>query len=103
MTRHIEALEDDFSFPESFAVFFEFVKYVREQLASEALSHEEQNACIDMLLSFDQVYGILDRVLFEEEADIPDEIIALAQTRQEAKDDKNYQRADEIRDELMTL
>ena len=28
MTRYIEALEDDFSFPEVFGAFFEFQKYV---------------------------------------------------------------------------
>ena len=103
MTRHIEALEDDFSFPESFAVFFEFLKYVREELASEALSEQERQSCIDMLLSFHQVYGILDLTLFEEEEEIPAEIIALAHERQEAKDAKNFSHADEIRDELTKL
>lgn len=103
MARHIEALEDDFSFPESFAVFFEFVKYIREQIAAEEFSQEELQSCIDMLLSFDQVYGILDLSLFEEEEDIPEEIITLASQRQEAKDAKNYTRADEIRNELTLL
>jgi len=28
MGRFLEALEDDFSFPEAFAVFFEFTKYI---------------------------------------------------------------------------
>lgn len=103
MTRHIEALEDDFAFPESFAVFFEFLKYVREELASEALSEPERQSCIDILLSFHQVYGILDLTLFGEEEEIPAEIIALANERQEAKDTKNFSRADEIRAELTKL
>lgn len=103
MQRYIEALEDDFAFPEALGVFFEFQKFFAADIASGELTREEQNACVDMYLSFNQVFGILDLDTFEEEADIPAEIIVLAQERQEAKDAKNFAQADEIRTKLARL
>lgn len=57
-----------------------------------------------MFVSLNQVFGILDEEIFSaEQEDIPEDIIALATERQEAKDEKNYAKADEIRDQLSAL
>ena len=104
MARYIEALEEDFSFPEALAIIFEFSKYVQTELSTWILSDQEQNSCIDMFVSLNQVFGILDEEIFSaEQEDIPEDIIALATERQEAKDEKNYAKADEIRDQLSAL
>lgn len=104
MARYIEALEDDFAMSEALAVFYEFQKYMATEIASQELSDSEQRSALDMYRSFNQVFQILDfEALAWLDEDIPEEIIALATERQEAKDDKNYQRADEIRDELAQL
>lgn len=104
MARYIEALEDDFAMSEALAVFYEFQKYMAWEIASEELSDSEQRSALDMYRSFNQVFQILDfDALVWLDEDIPEEIIALATERQEAKDDKNYTRADEIRDELAKL
>lgn len=101
MGRYIEALEDDFSFPEAFAVFFEFGKYVNSQLAASELTLDEQNACVDMYLSFNEVFDIIDTEIFEvEEAEIPGDILEKAWARDIAKLEKNYELADSLRDEL---
>jgi len=55
MGRYIEALEDDFSFPEALAVLFEFQKYVNSEISQSQLTLDEQNSCVDMYLSFDAV------------------------------------------------
>ena len=104
MARFITALEDDFAMSEALAVFYEFQKYMSSDIASGELSDSEQRSALDMYRSFNQVFQILDfDALAGLDEDIPEEIIALATARQEAKDDKNYTRADEIRDELAKL
>ena len=104
MARYIAALEDDFAMSEALAVFFEFQKYIASEIASGQLSDSEQRSTLDMYESFNQVFALFDFNLLEGlDADIPEEIIALATQRQEAKDEKNYQRADEIRNELAKL
>lgn len=104
MGRFIEALEDDFSFPEAFAVLFEFGKYVSSELAENHLTLDEQNSCVDMYLSFNEVFGILDISIFEmEEEEIPDDILQMAQDRDEAKKNKDYSVSDRLRDEIQAL
>lgn len=104
MARYIEALEDDFSMSEALAVFYEFQKYIASEVVSGQLSDSEQKSALDMYQSFNQVFVLFDFEALEKlDEDIPADIIALATQRQEAKDNKNYQRADEIRDELTKL
>lgn len=102
--RYIEALEDDFAFPEVFAVLFEFTKYISSDLVSKDMTSDELLSCVDMLMSFDEVLQILDRNIFEEsEEGIPEDILAKAQARDEAKLAKDYSLADSLRDEIIAL
>ena len=104
MQRYIEALEDDFSFPEAFAVFFEFQKYVSWEIASWEMTLDEQNASVDMYLSFNEVFDIIDPEIFNpEEDEIPDEILEKAKARDEAKKNKDYSLSDSLRDEIQAM
>lgn len=102
--RYIEALEDDFSFPEAFAVFFEFQKYVNSEIAGGNMTSDEQNACVDMYLSFNEIFELVDVENFEVSDDvIPEDILEKARKRDEAKADKNYALSDSLRDEITSL
>lgn len=104
MGRYIEALEDDFSFPEAFAVFFEFNKYVSSEIAGGEMTLDEQNSCVDMYLSFNEVFNLIDEEIFEvEEIDIPEEVLEKARARDIAKSDKNYELSDSLRDEIQAM
>ena len=103
MQNFIEALEDDFSFSEALAVFFEFQKYFLADIATETLTSDEQNACVDMYLSFNQVFAILDINTFEPDEVIPESMYEKLDIRDRAKSEKNYQLADEIRANLLSL
>jgi len=104
MQRYIEALEDDFSFPEAFAVFFEFQKYVSWEIASWEMTLDEQNASVDMYLSFNEVFDIIDPEIFNpEEDEIPVEILEKAKARDEAKKNKDYSLSDSLRDEIQAM
>lgn len=104
--RYTLALEDDFAFPEAFAIFFEFGKYVSSEIAEKKLTLDEQNSCVDMYMQFNEVFNILDVSLFEwdesNQQEIPEEILKKAQLRDKAKSDKNYELSDTLRDEITT-
>jgi len=101
MSGYIEALEDDFAFPEAFGVFFDFQKYISSEIGDKNLTKDEQAAAVDMYLSFDEVFRILDISCFEvQELEIPADIIELAKKRDQAKSDKNYELSDSLRDEI---
>ena len=105
MTRYIDALEDDFSFPEAFGVFFEFQKYLLSEISDWSLTSDEQQSLVDMYMSFDEVFWILDVSIFEwsNDAEIPEEVLEKAKARDEAKVKKNYELSDTLRDEIISL
>lgn len=96
------ALEDDFAFPEAFAILFDFQKYISWQIAEKTLTLDEQNAAVDMYMQFNEVFNILDVSIFEWGEDIPEEILHKAIARDEAKIDKNYELSDTLRDEIVS-
>lgn len=102
MSDFIDALEDDFALSEAFAVFSNFGKFISWELADAVLTSDEQSSAVDMYLSFDEVFRILDISCFEVvEQDIPEEIISLAKQRDQAKSDKNYELSDSLRNEII--
>ncbi len=101
---YTQALENDFAFTEAFAVFSSFWKYVSSEIAESRLTLDEQNACVDMLMQFNEVFNILDVSLFEgwtEDSEIPEDILEKAKLRDQAKSDKNYELSDSLRDEII--
>jgi hypothetical protein len=59
------ALEDDFAFPEAFAILFDFQSYISKEISENTLTMDEQNAAVDMYMQFNQVFNILDVSIFE--------------------------------------
>lgn len=101
MSRYLEALEDDFSFPEAYAIFFEFIKYINAQIAEKLFTLDEVRGCVDMLMSFNEIFAIIDIEIFEWWEEIPDTILQMAIARDHAKMDKNYTLSDSIRDDIL--
>ena len=93
------ALKDDFNIPQALAWFFEFQKYVNSWLADWAFSEAERDAIFDMYKNFNQVLAIID---FETWAvkEIPQEIQDKLSMRDFAKSEKNYELADQMRNEI---
>ncbi len=95
------ALEDDFAFPEAFAILFDFQSYISKEISENTLTLDEQNAAVDMYMQFNEVFNILDVSIFEGGEDIPEEILHKAIARDEAKIEKNYALSDTLRDEIV--
>lgn len=88
----LEKINDDLNMPEAMAVLWEVIR--DENISAEAK--------LDLLYDFDKVFGLeLNQISIEKnDAEIPDEIKNLAEKRAEAKANKNFKLADEIRNEI---
>jgi len=97
VTKFDEAMDDDFNTADAISVVFELVRY-----ANSTLTADNSKACIkkalDTMLELTDILGLI----VNKEAEILDsDIEALIEERQQARKDKNFARADEIRDELL--
>ena len=89
--RFLGFVNDDLNLPRALALSWDLVKSDLEDGCKKAT-----------LLAFDQVFG-LDIAKWEPAVlEIPEHISKLADERQTAREDKNWQLADEIRDELLS-
>lgn len=100
--EYCEKLEDDFNMPESLAVFFTYITFVNTQIDSWELSLGEVKALMDMYKTFDSVLCIFDFNILKSE-EISSEIMQKFEARNNAKKEKNFAFADNLRDELLSL
>lgn len=90
-------MDDDFNTADAIAAVFELVKYINTTADGES-SGEYLESLLKRLVSLTDVLGII----VEKEDEILDaDIEALIAERQAARKEKNFARADQIRDELL--
>lgn len=91
------AMEDDFNTADAISSIFELVKYANTT-AGEESSREYVEGLSSLVIRLADVLGI---IVEKEEEILPDEVERLIEERQMARKEKNFKRADEIRDELL--
>ncbi|MDO4965986.1 MAG: cysteine--tRNA ligase [Lachnospiraceae bacterium] len=97
VTKFDEAMDDDFNTADAISTIFELVKF-----ANTKLSGENSKACLKAVLDeIIELSDILGLIVNKEEEMLDADIEALIEERQQARKDKNFARADEIRDELL--
>ena len=93
-----EAMSDDFNTADGLAAIFELVKFINSNI-SESSSKALLEALKEELLCLTDICGLI----VEKEEELLDSAIeALIEERQAARKAKNFARADEIRDELLS-
>lgn len=97
-SRFDDAMEDDLNTADAISVVFELIREINTAVRDGA-SREFAGKCLGLLEELTGVLGILEDSSKADD-DIPEEITALVQERQEARKAKNFARADEIRDIL---
>jgi cysteinyl-tRNA synthetase len=88
--------------PEAISVFNAFVSFSNTHVDSGSLSKGEAESIFEMFKTFDFVLGLLDFSILDT-SDIPAEIMEKLNLRNEAKKEKDFQKADALRDELTSL
>ena len=95
----ITAMEDDLNTADALAAVFVLVRDINTAVANKA-GKVTLEACADM---FDQLTGVLGLVYNRNTTDLDSEIEALIEERTLARKNKDYKRADEIRDQLKAM
>ena len=95
-------LEDDFNIPETLAVMHNFITFANTWIRERLFSKSELESINDMFKTFNQVLGIVDFDVIKTE-EIPEELNKRLIDRNKAKSEKNFELADSIRDELVSL
>ncbi len=96
VVQFASALEDDLNVSEAWAVVFSWVRECNSRLAENSLTPTRAAIALATWEKVDSVLGIGTK----SGADVPAEILALAEARTAAKKTKDFKRADAIRDEL---
>jgi len=88
-----EAMDDDLDISPALAAIFDSVR----EINSIQISKEDAEKVKDQMLKFDNVLGVMG----EEELEISEDIQKLVDEREEARKNKDYAKADQIRDTLL--
>ena len=88
--RFLEAINDDLNMPQALSIVWDVVKY-------EKKSKELAN----LLLKFDTVFGL--NIEKEEKIELPDEILKIIEERKKARENRDWNKSDELRDKLISL
>lgn len=94
--QFIEAMDDDLNTADAISAMFELITAINTAV-KDGCSKAFAEKSLDKLMELANVLGILQQ---EEKAGINDDIQELIAQRQEARKNKDYARADEIRDQL---
>ncbi|MCI5821537.1 MAG: cysteine--tRNA ligase [Pararoseburia sp.] len=92
-----DAMEDDFNTADAISAVFELVKYINQN-TNEDSSKEYVEGLYDVL---EQLCDVLGIIVAPKEEILDAEIEEMIQARQQARKEKNFAKADEIRDALL--
>ena len=92
-----KAMDDDFNTADAIAAIFELVKYANTTATAES-SKEYLRGLLDRIVKLGDVLGL---ILDKKEELLDADIEKLIEERQAARKEKNFARADELRDELL--
>lgn len=88
--RFLNAINDDLNMPQAMSVIWDIVRYEKK---SPSLART--------LLKFDSVLGLnIDK---EEKMNLPEEIVQIVEERKKARESKDWNKSDELRDKLISL
>ena len=88
-----DKLDDDLNISEALAVGFNFMNEVNKL----KISKNDSKKVLDLMKKFNEVLGVID---FDKKEDVSDGVRKLIGERDKARDDKDWEKADKIRDEL---
>ncbi len=94
--QFIEAMDDDLNTADGITAVFELVREINTAMLDENTSKESLQ---ELQKAFDELTEVLG-IIYEREEEIPEEILNLAEMRREARKNKDFALADNIRDEI---
>lgn len=90
------AMDDDLNTPLALSVLYELITETNRRISEKSLSKDDA----EKILSFwEKINKVLGLILLEEDS-VPGEISKLAEERKAARENKDFQKSDELRDKL---
>jgi cysteinyl-tRNA synthetase len=96
-----DAMDDDLNVSVALAYLFDFVRDVNNLLDNGEVSKEEGRKTCDLIIKFDKVLGVIGQV--ERKDKLPKEAQELINRREEARKNRDWKTADQIRDQLRAM
>ncbi|MFO8016515.1 MAG: cysteine--tRNA ligase [Candidatus Woesearchaeota archaeon] len=91
-----DSMDDDLQISPALAAVFDFVHEANRLAMDNRLGRKNAQEIISFIDDIDRVLGIMDYA----EDDVPEDIKAMAEEREKARKEKDFKKADSIRDEL---
>ena len=89
-------MDDDLNISNALAVIFDFMKKINTLMMKNAIGKKDADDIRNLMLEFDKVLGILE----VKQEKIPSAIMKLVADREKARKEKDFKKADSIREEL---
>ena len=89
--KFTDAVNDDINIPLALGIVWDMLKI------------EPSRKIYEQVLKFDEVLGLRLSEIKEEKLDIPSDVISLCEERLKYRQEKNWAKSDELRDEILTL
>ncbi len=99
-TVFTKVMDDDFNTANAISVLYQLAKLANQYLLE---THTSTNVLNQLVATFDELSNVLGITLVKEEAMLDDEIEALIQKRTNARKNRDFALADQIRDQLKEM
>ena len=90
------AIENDLDSPNALAVFFEWIRNTNSKLDEKVFTEADVSKGLNFIAYFDSIYGILPKAGFA-----PKDVIDLVGEREDARQNKDWEKSDKIRDQIL--
>lgn len=96
-----EAMDDDLNISLGLASIFQFIREVNKLIDENMLSKEEAEEVYQLMMKFDRVLGVIGETKKKEK--LSEKAEDLIRKREEARRDKDWEKADKIREQLREM
>lgn len=90
------AIENDLDSPNALAVFFEWIRNTNSKLDEKVFTESDVSKGLNFIAYFDSIYGILPK-----SGSAPKDVIGLVEKREDARQNKDWEKSDKIRDQIL--
>jgi cysteinyl-tRNA synthetase len=95
--RFEEAMDDDLNTPLALAVLYDLITETNRLISENKLSPKTAKNILNFWIKINKVFGLMIK---KEEVAIPQSIVVLADERKQARENKDFQKSDELRKEI---
>ncbi len=99
-SRFIHALADDLNISVALSAVFDMIRDINSLCDENRIGFDEARQVLKLMQSFNQVLGVMS---FEKTHDIPQEALDLLKQRDDARKNKDWALADDLRDKIHAL